>query len=306
MVSRRLKLSLSVVMILVMVFTTACAVDTTYPGTMNVVEVDKVIKDSANDSNVIIVDARSKEAYDKGHLADAINISIEEMVVETTVPNMLPSKPEFEQLMSRKGIANDSIVYVYDDNEGIFAARLWWTMKVYGHENVMIINGGSKSLVKSVGTSGLSAETVSLSETQYSAKEPNLSMVVDLEEMKSIVDSPKDHVKILDVRSTAEYAEGFIPGAVLYPHTQNLYKDGTFMSSRDLSLFYQDAGFEKDDTIIVYCKTSVRASQTVALLQEAGYKNLRVYDGAWLEWSSNVDVATPAEGEAPVGPSDGS
>ncbi len=306
MVKRHLKLSLSVVLILALVFTTACAVDTTYPGTMNVVEVDKAIEDKASDSNVIIVDARSKEAYDKGHLTHSINISIEEMVVETTVPNMLPSKSEFEQLMSKKGISNDSIVYVYDDNEGIFASRLWWTMKVYGHKNVMIINGGSKALVQKVGTAGLSAEATVLEGTQYIAKEADLSMVVTLDEMKSIVDAPKENIKILDVRSVAEYAEGFIPGAILYPHTQNLYKDGTFMSSRDLSLFYKDAGFDKEDTIIVYCKTSVRASQTVALLQEAGYKNLRVYDGAWLEWSSNVDVAAPVEGEAPVGPSDGS
>ena len=67
MVKRHLKLSLSVVLILALVFTTACAVDTTYPGTMNVVEVDKAIEDKASNSNVIIVDARSKEAYDKGH-----------------------------------------------------------------------------------------------------------------------------------------------------------------------------------------------------------------------------------------------
>lgn len=306
MAKRHLKFSLAVVIILAMVLTTACVNNTNYPGTINVVEVDKAIEDKANDAKVIIVDARSKEAYDKGHLLGAINISIEEMVVETTVPNMLPSKAEFEQLMSRKGISNDSIVYVYDDNEGIFAARLWWTMHVYGHDSCLIINGGSSAIAKEVGTSGLSAESTMLTESQYTAKDANLSMVVSLDEMKNIVDAANEDVRILDVRSVAEYAEGFIPGAVLYPHTQNLYKDGTFMSSRDLALFYQDAGFEKEDTIIVYCKTSVRASQTVALLQEAGYKHLRIYDGAWLEWSSNMDVTAPVEGEAPVGPSDGS
>jgi thiosulfate/3-mercaptopyruvate sulfurtransferase len=78
------------------------------------------------------------------------------------------------------------------------------------------------------------------------------------------------------------------------------------MSSRDLGLFYKEAGLNKEDTIIVYCKSSFRATQTVALLQEAGYENLKVYDGAWLEWETKTDVIVPVEETAPVGPSDGS
>jgi thiosulfate/3-mercaptopyruvate sulfurtransferase len=78
------------------------------------------------------------------------------------------------------------------------------------------------------------------------------------------------------------------------------------MSSRDIGLFYKDLGLEKDETIILYCKTSFRATQTAALLQEAGYKNVKVYDGAWLEWESKVGVQTPTEGTAPVNESDGS
>jgi thiosulfate/3-mercaptopyruvate sulfurtransferase len=79
------------------------------------------------------------------------------------------------------------------------------------------------------------------------------------------------------------------------------------MSSRDLGLFYKEAGIEKDDLIIIYCKSSFRATQTAALLQEAGYENLKVYDGAWLEWESQTDeILVPTEETAPVGPSDGS
>ncbi len=304
MTKRHLKRALMMLLVVAMMTTTACAVDTTYPGTMNVVEADKVIGDFNADPNIIVIDARGREAYDKGHMSGAICMSVEDVVVETTVPGMLMPKEAFEKLMAERGISNNSIVYIYDDQEGIFAARLWWTMKVYGHENVKIVNGGASALVNAGAT--LTAEETILPAASYIATEPDQSMIATMEEVTAVVNDPTSEVKLLDVRSAAEYAEGYIPGAILYPHTQNLYKDGTFMSSRDLGLFYKDAGFEKDDTIIVYCKTSVRATQAVALLQEAGFTNLKVYDGAWLEWSSINGASAPTEETAPVGESDGS
>lgn len=304
MTKRHLKRALMMLLVVAMMATTACAVDTTYPGTMNVVEADKVIGDFNADPNIIVIDARGREAYDKGHMSGAICMSVEDVVVETTVPGMLMPKEAFEKLMATRGISNNSIVYIYDDQEGIFAARLWWTMKVYGHENVKIVNGGASALVNAGAT--LTAEETILPAASYIATEPDQSMIATMEEVTAVVNDPTSEVKLLDVRSAAEYAEGYIPGAILYPHTQNLYKDGTFMSSRDLGLFYKDVGFEKDDAIIIYCKTSVRATQAFALLQEAGFTNLKVYDGAWLEWSSINGASAPTEETAPVGESDGS
>ena len=304
MTKRHLHLMLVTIMMASMLILTSCAINTSYPGSLNVVEASKVVEDMAANPAVIVIDARGKEAYDKGHLEGAICLSVEEVVVESTVPNMLMPKDSFETLMASKGISNDSVVYIYDDNAGIFAARIWWTMRIYGHQNVMIVNGGSSALVKANGK--LSAETTTLEASQYTASELNTAMIATYEEVEALVATPQENVKILDVRSAAEYAEGYIPGAILYPHTQNLYKDGTFMSSRDLGLFYKDAGFEKDDLIIIYCKTSVRATQTMALLEEAGFKNLKVYDGAWLEWSSLSGNTTQVEETVPVGESDGS
>lgn len=304
MTKRHLHIMLVALVMASMLILTSCAVDTSYPGSLNVVEASKVIEDMAANPAVVVIDARGKEAYDKGHLEGAICLSAEEVVVETTVPNMLMPKDSFEKVMGSKGISNDSIVYIYDDNAGIFAARIWWTMRIYGHQKVMIVNGGSSALVQANGK--LSAETTTLEATQYTAAEANTAMIATFEEVEALVATPQENVKILDVRSAAEYAEGYIPGAILYPHTQNLYKDGTFMSSRDLGLFYKDAGFEKDDLIVIYCKTSVRATQTMALLEEAGFKNLKVYDGAWLEWSSLSGNTTQVEETVPVGESDGS
>lgn len=304
MAKKQLSIGLLVFSLFIMLTLSACGIDTTYPGTMNVVEASKVGEEYLSSPKVIVIDARGQEAYDKGHLKDAIQLSPAELVVDTPVPNTLAGKDQVEEVLSDKGISNDSIVYIYDENGGVNAGRVWWTLKVYGHENVMIVNGGASALVNE----GLeiTKEVPAATKSKYVAKEANQSMMVTFEEVKAQAESPTENVKILDVRSVAEYEAGFIPGALLYPHTKNLYQDGTFMSSRDIGLFYKDLGLEKDDTIILYCKTSFRATQTAALLQEAGYENVKVYDGAWLEWESKMGVQAPAENMTPVNESDGS
>jgi len=304
MAKKQLSIGLLVFSLFIMLSFSACAIDTTYSGTMNVVEASKVGEEYLSSPKVIVIDARGQEAYEKGHLRGSIQLSPAELVVETPVPNTLAAKDQVEKVLSDKGISNDSIIYIYDENDGVNAGRVWWTLKVYGHESVMIVNGGASALVNE----GLeiTKDVPSTTESKYVAKEADPSMMVTFEEVKAQAESPAENIKILDVRSVAEYEAGFIPGAILYPHTKNIYKDGTFMSSRDIGLFYKDLGLEKDETILLYCKTSFRATQTAALLQEAGYKNVKVYDGAWLEWESKMGVQTPVENMTPVNESDGS
>jgi len=282
---------------------TACTVDTKYPGTQNVIEASQVGKEYLAGGKVIVIDAREAEAYAKGHLKGAINLTPAELSVGTPVPGLLAPKSQIESVLSAKGISNDSIIYVYDDNGGVYSGRVWWVLKVYGHENVMMVNGGSKALVKE--KLELSADATVLPATTYVAEEADTSMIATFEEVKSLSETPVEGTILVDVRSQAEYDAGFIPTAVLYPHTRNLYSDGTFMSSRDLSLFYKDAGITKDETLILYCKTSFRATQAAALLQEAGYTKIKIYDGAWVEWEQKGNIAGP-DTPAPVGPSDGS
>ena len=78
------------------------------------------------------------------------------------------------------------------------------------------------------------------------------------------------------------------------------------MSPRDTYLFYSDKGFKREDEIILYCRSSFRATQTLALLEEAGYKNVKIYDGAWLEWESKGGSTETKEEDAPITEQDGS
>jgi thiosulfate/3-mercaptopyruvate sulfurtransferase len=152
----------------------------------------------------------------------------------------------------------------------------------------------------------LTAEATELAPTTYTAKEADLSTYVSMDDVLAVVEDENTSVRIIDTRSQAEHAEGTIPGSILYPHTNNTEEDGTFKSPWTIYLDYQDKGFEREDEIIVYCKSSVRATQTLLLLQEAGYTNVKVYDGAWLEWSTKdapqveqeTPAATPSAGDA--------
>lgn len=297
-------ISIITLFILLTSILTACVNDTTYSGDKNIVEPTKVADVYLNDDESIIIDARSSEAYGKGHLKNAINLSPDMLVVDKPVAATIAPKAKVERVLSDLGITKDSMIYIYDDNNGVSAGRVWWTLRVYGHENAMIVNGGADSLVK-LGLE-LSIEEPSLEKSNYQAEEANANMIVDYDTLVGIVEDKDSRVKIIDVRSVAEYDAGNIPGSILYPHTNNLYKDGTFMSSRDISLFYGDKGFEKDDELILYCKSSFRATQAFALLEEAGFTNVKVYDGAWLEWESMGGPSESQTEKAPITVQDGS
>jgi thiosulfate/3-mercaptopyruvate sulfurtransferase len=302
--TKRLKaitcLTLLVLMTMVL---TSCVNDTTYPGDMNIIEASEVLNHQGQ-PHVIVVDVRGQEAYDKGHLEGAILLSPSSLVVETPVPQTLVSKKTLEAFLGDAGISNEDTLYLYDDNNGVSAARVWWSLKVYGHKNVLIVNGGASALVKAGATLTLSPTT--LEKTTYTASEADQSMMASYEEVKAVSESEASDVVLLDVRSTAEFAAGYIPGAINYAHTRNLYSDGTFLSSRDMTLFYRDLGLDPEDDIIVYCKSSFRAAQTVALLQEAGYTQVRIYDGAWIEWEQKEGPAVPVEETAPITEQEGS
>lgn len=256
------------------------------------------IKPLLTDAQVIVIDARDAEAYAKGHLKGAVSIPPALLSVEEPVPGLIASKERVEAVLSEKGIANSSKLYIYDNKGGIYASRVWWVLKVYGHEAVFVINDGEDAIVAS--GLELSAEVPKLPATQYVAKEADMTLLATKEDVKAAIDGLKP-AKILDVRSQAEFDEGAIPTATLYPHTKNLFEDGTFRPTSHIMLNYKDLGFAKDEPIIIYCKTSVRATQTMLLLREAGYSNLRVYDGAWLEWSaSEAPADKPAEEVVPT------
>jgi thiosulfate/3-mercaptopyruvate sulfurtransferase len=278
------------VIVFVLLFT-SCN-NTSYKGSNNIVEPSE-IADAMKDNNIIVIDARTQEDYNKGHLKGAISLNPSELTVSEPVKGMLAPKEQVEKVLSEKGISNDSTVYIYDNSGGVYSGRVWWVLKVYGHSNVKVINNGQKGL--ELAKLEMSLDVPKVSPTNYKTKNANDEMIATKDYVQKVAEDENSREKIIDVRSRAEYDEGAIPKAILYPHTKNLYSDGTFKSARDTYLFYHDLGLKKDDTIILYCKSSFRATQAAIVLDEAGFENVKIYDGAWLEWSAGDMPTKPKE-----------
>lgn len=278
---RRSKKAVSFVLLLLMLAAIAGCNNTSYEGSAGIIEASE-LGALLGEADTVVVDARSPEDYQKGHLEGAVNLSPAELSVNEPVPSTIAPKEAVAAVLGSKGISSSSKVYIYDNNGGVNASRVWWVLRAYGHENVKVVNNGETAIVEA--GLPLSMDVPEPAAVQYDAKDLDASKIAYIDEVLQAVET--GDAKILDVRSRAEYDEGAIPGAIFYPHTKNLYVDGTFKSGRDTFLDYNDLGLEKDDAIIIYCKSSFRAAQTALVLEEAGYGNVKLYDGAWLEWST--------------------
>lgn len=266
---------------IIVVFGLTSCNKTSYEGNDNIIEASE-LGALLSDTNTIVIDARSSKEYDKGHLKGAINMPPAELTISDPVPGTIATKEKVEEVLSSKGISNDSKVYIYSNNGEVNATRVWWVMKVYGHDVVKVVNNGETAITNS--GLELTKEVPEVATADYVAVSANADMIATMNDVIVAIDD--EDVCLLDVRSQAEYDEGAILSAILYPHTKNVYTDGTFRSSRDIYLNYKDIGLDKDDAIILYCKSSFRATQTALLLGEAGYTDIKIYDGAWLEWST--------------------
>lgn len=260
----------------------------------------KDLAGAAAQGNVVVVDTRSAEEYAAGHVSGAVNIPTEDIVINVPVKNMLTSKKKIEKVMGSNGIANDTLVLAYDANK-MGASRLLWTLFMYGHQNVKVIDGGFDAIQKS--GIELTTDVPTPAEAVFTAGEPSANWLASMEDVRNQVNNPDPHVILLDVRTPEEYAEkGKVPTSMIIPYETNFFSDGTFKTTQITRINYLEEKIYPEDQIIVYCQTSMRAAPVFVQLYEAGYRNIRVYDGAYLEWSSNTDnpVEMPAGGAAPV------
>lgn len=254
----------------------------------------------AGQEKVVIVDTRTADEYGAGHVDGAVNIPTEDIVINVPVKNMLTSRKKIEKVMGANGISNDTLVLAYDANK-MGASRLLWSLFMYGHQNVKVIDGGFGA-IKSAGIP-MATEATVLEPSVFTAQEPTRNWLADMDEVRKQVEQPNSQVILLDVRTPEEFAEkGKVPGSVIIPYETNFFSDGTFKTTQITRINYLEDKINPEDEIIVYCQTSMRAAPVFVQLYEAGYRNIRIYDGAYLEWSSNSDnpVEMPAGGAAPV------
>ncbi len=250
--------------------------------------------------------------YETGHIPGALKLDWVGDLNDPVVRDYL-DKEHFEQLMSRLGIANDTTVVLYGDKNNWWATYALWVFKLFGHEDVRIMNGGRKKWTDE--GRQLTREVPSYPAAQYRAKDRNDS---EIRAFRDEVRQLLGKVALVDVRSPDEFTGkklhmpeypqegalrgGHIPTAQNIPWAQAVKEDATFKSRQELEQLYAGKGITPDKDVIAYCRIGERSSHTWFVLKYLlGYNNVRNYDGSWTEWGNSVGVPIEREVATEVG-----
>jgi thiosulfate/3-mercaptopyruvate sulfurtransferase len=256
----------------------------------------------AKDANVRVVEVDvDTKAYDEGHVPGAIAWAWNTQLCDTVVRDILP-KAHFEALMTASGIDNDTTVILYGDNNNWFAAWALWQMKIYGHKDVRIMDGGRKKWLAEGRDLDTTATRATASATPYKASDPDLSIRAFLPQVQQAQKTAS--AVMIDVRSPQEFSGeilappglpetcqrgGHIPGARSVPWGKACNDDGTFKSLEDLQKLYGAEGVSQSKPVIAYCRIGERSSHTWFVLKYLmGINNVLNYDGSWTEWGNLV------------------
>jgi thiosulfate/3-mercaptopyruvate sulfurtransferase len=259
------------------------------------------VEDHLDDPKVVLVEVdEDTAAYDKGHIAGAIKLDWT-TDLQDQVRRDFVNKSQFEALLSSRGVANDDTVVLYGGNNNWFAAYAYWYFKLYGHENVKLIDGGRKKW--ELDGRPLSKDAVERPATQYQAKEPDLSIRAFRDEVVASIGSKN----LIDVRSPDEFSGkilapahlpqeqaqkgGHVPTAKNIPWSKAANEDGTFKTDEQLAELYAEQGYDESKATIAYCRIGERSSHTWFVLRELlGKSDVKNYDGSWVEYGSLVGV----------------
>ncbi|MBO3747314.1 sulfurtransferase [Streptosporangiaceae bacterium NEAU-GS5] len=257
---------------------------------------------------VVLVEVdEDTSAYAKGHIRGAVKIDWKQDL-QDPVRRDFVDRQGFEALLSARGIGNDDTVVLYGGNNNWFAAYAYWYFKLYGHQNVKLLDGGRKKW--ELDSRELATDVPQRAATTYTAQDQDLALRAFRDEVVAAIGKQN----LVDVRSPDEFTgkllapahlpqeqaqrAGHVPTARNIPWSKAANDDGTFRADDELKGLYGDAGVDFGKDTIAYCRIGERSAHTWFVLHEIlGQPNVKNYDGSWTEYGSLVGV--PVElGEA--------
>ncbi|HEX5800581.1 MAG TPA: sulfurtransferase [Gaiellaceae bacterium] len=266
------------------------------------VTTDWLAEHGADDGVVVAEVDENPDLYEEGHIAGAVKLHWRDDL-QDPVRRDLVDRADFERLLGERGIGNDTTVVLYGDKNNWFAAYAYWYLKIYGHADVRILDGGRQKWIDE--GRELTTAAPAVRPATYTAQERDESIRVYRDDV--LAGLGRDGRTLVDVRSPQEYAGellappgyeqegasrgGHIPTAQSVPWAQAVRDDGTFKPAGELRELYGGKGVTPDKEVLAYCRIGERSAHTWFVLRELlGYENVRNYDGSWTEWGNLVDV----------------
>ena len=257
-----------------------------------------------NDGNIRLLESNEDVLlYDTGHIPGAQKIDWQEDLNDAVVRDYV-GQQQFQTLMEKLGISNDTTIVFYGDKSNWWATYAFWVFQLFGHTNAKVMDGGRQKWVDE--GRELSTDTPSYPAASYTAPARNDSAIRAMREQ--VLGHQQAGLPLVDVRSPAEFSGellhmadypqegslrgGHIAGALNVPWARAANDDGTFKTADDLRAIYEEEqGLSGSDNIVAYCRIGERSSHTwFVLTYLLGYDNVRNYDGSWTEWGNAVGL----------------
>lgn len=256
------------------------------------------ISQHKDDKNLVIIDVSNQDAYNKGHIPNAVQSGLEKYRQKKGKSAYeIRSKKEIETEMRRLGINNDSNVVVYAHNlnpkDLLAAPYIIWALEYFGAKNVALLDGG----ISSFKNNALSTKTTTNKQGNFNAK-VNASMLIDMENVKKEINK----TPMIDSRPAVYYfgadkqavlkRAGHISGASSYPWQYSLNKDNYLKSKSTLSQTIEKGlNLDKNKEIIIYCTGGLEASMNYFVFHKVlGFTKAKLYDSSMLEWANLDDT----------------
>ncbi|WP_420415174.1 3-mercaptopyruvate sulfurtransferase [Roseibium sp.] len=263
------------------------------------------LADHLNAPDVVVVNAwmppvttpDAKPVYPDSHIPGAVFFDVNEICDKNSdLPHMLPAPHVFSSAMRKLGIGDGQTIVVYDDFGFYSAARVWWTFRTFGVENVHVLDGGMPKWTAE--DRPVDDNPVRRPERHFTARLNN-SAVANLAAVKALSNAPG--AQLLDARSAARFAgdaaepraglrSGHMPNAKNLPFTDLISEAGTFKTREELKPIYEAAGVDLSKPITTTCGSGVTAAILTLGLTVLEARDLSLYDGSWSEWGARDDT----------------